>query len=224
MNALICCEYSATVRDALRARGIDAWSNDILDTEGDPRWHIKGDCLEAIRSRRWDMIIIHIPCTAMAVCGNSTYGSGQPKNHERHEAIEWSMKVWDAACEQADHVALENPASVIFPILRAQRGADVQYVQPYEFGHMEQKKTGLALWNLPRLKPTNNVYAEMMKLPRKERERIHFMSPGPDRQKERARFYSGFAEAMATQWPNGEPTLLSLMSAPNTCANLSPMR
>lgn len=203
MNALICCEYSATVRDAFRARGIDAWSNDILDTEGDPRWHIKGDCMEAIRSQRWDLIMIHIPCTAMAVCGNSTYGAGQTKNDERLSAIEWSLSVWDAACEQSDRVALENPASVIFPVLRSQRGADVQYVQPYEFGHMEQKKTGLALHGLPRLKPTNNVKAEMMQLPKHIRERVHYMPPGKDRAKERARFYTGFADAMADQWGLG---------------------
>lgn len=43
MRVLIACEYSATVRDAFRARGFDAWSCDLLPTEGDPRWHIQGD-------------------------------------------------------------------------------------------------------------------------------------------------------------------------------------
>lgn len=210
---LVSCEYSATVSNAIRAAGREVWSNDILETEGDTAWHITGCCEEAISSRRWGLIIIHIPCTAMAVCGNSTYGlnldgSPKPLNHERIEAQEWSLRVWELAKQHADAVAMENPASTLFPLLKA-RGADVQYIQPYEFGHMEQKKTGLALHNLPRLKPTNNVYTEMMKLPRKERERIHFMSPGPDRQKERARFYSGFAEAMATQWvPPFYPTTL----------------
>lgn len=208
MPVLVACEYSGTVRDAMIRHGREAWSNDIIDTESRPEIHIKGCCMEAIRSRRWSLIIVHIPCTAMAVCGNSTYGTGMEKNHERLEAQEWSVEVWELAKKHADAVAMENPASTLFPILKA-RGADVQYVQPYEFGHMEQKKTGFALHNLPRLKPTNNVYEEMMKLPRKERERIHFMSPGPDRQKERARFYSGFAEAMATQWvPPFYPTTL----------------
>lgn len=175
-------------------------SNDLLMTEGNPDWHIQGSCEDAIMSRRWSMIVIHIPCTAMAVCGNSTYGRDGPKHQERLDAIDWTLKVWDMAVSQADCVALENPASVIFPILRDTRGADVQYIQPWQFGHPEMKKTGFALWRLPRLTPTNNVYAEMMTLPRKERERIHFMSPGPDRAKERARFFSGFAEAMADQW------------------------
>lgn len=37
MRVLVACEYSATVRDAFRARGFDAWSCDLLPTEGDPR-------------------------------------------------------------------------------------------------------------------------------------------------------------------------------------------
>jgi hypothetical protein len=191
VKALIACEYSATVRDAFRARGHDARSCDLLPTEGDPQWHIQGDVREAIASRDWDFILLHLPCTAMAVCGNSTYGRGMPKHHERIAAVRWSADVVMLALSISPKVALENPASVIFP---------VQYIQPYEFGHMEQKKTGLALWGLPRLIGTENVYAAMMELPRHERERVHYMSPGPDRAKERARFYTGFAEAMAEQW------------------------
>lgn len=199
MNVLICCEYSDTVGREFRARGHTTYTNDIIPTEGEPRWHIQGDCVEAIKSQPWDLIVIHIPCTAMCVAGNSTYGTGMPKNHERHEALEWSTSVWDLACEVSPRVALENPASTIFPVLRS-RGADVQYIQPYEFGHMEQKKTGFALHGLPRLRATDDVYAAMMQLPKRERERIHYMSPGPDRGKERARFFKGIAEAMADQW------------------------
>lgn len=205
MRVLVACEYSATVRDAFRARGHDAWSCDLLPTEGDPKWHIQGDVMDAIGRNPWDLIIVHIPCTAMAVCGNSTYGlnkdgSPKPKNSERLEAIDWSLKVWDAACMMAPRVAMENPASVLFPALRSRRKALVQYVQPYGFGHLEQKMTGFGLRGLMPLRETNNVYEEMMKLPKNVRERVHYMSPGPDRAKERARFYSGFAEAMADQW------------------------
>lgn len=48
LKVLVACEYSATVRDAFRALGHDAWSCDILPTDGDPRWHIEGDALEAV--------------------------------------------------------------------------------------------------------------------------------------------------------------------------------
>lgn len=198
---LIGCEYSGTVRDAFLSRGHDAWSNDIIETETRPDRHIQGDIIDAINSRdRWDGIIIHIPCTAMGVCGNSTYGRGKPKHQDRIDALEWSLSVWDAACARSDKVAMENPSSVLFPALRDTRGAYVQYIQPWQFGHMEQKKTGLASRGLPKLVGTENVYDEMMKLPKHIRERIHYMAPGPNRGKERARFFSGFANAFAEQW------------------------
>lgn len=197
---LIGCEYSGTVRDALLARGIPAYSCDLLPTESDPAWHIQGDVLRTIKSRRWAGIILHIPCTAMGVCGNKHYGRGKPKHGERIAAIEWSCEVVEAALGNAECVAVENPASVIFPILRSEYGVDVQYIHPWQHGHPEQKKTGLALWGLPRLVPTDDVYGLMMALPRKERERIFYMSPSEDRGKERARFYPGIADAMADQW------------------------
>lgn len=197
---LIGCEYSGTVRDAFRRAGFDAWSCDLKRTDADPRWHIQGDVQEAIRSRRWSLIVLHIECTAMCVAGNKHYGAGKPKHGDRLAAIEWSLGTVDLALEHADSVAVENPASVIFPIFRDQRGADVTYVHPWQHGHPEQKKTGLALWNLPPLVETNNVHDHMMTLPRKERERIFFMSPGVDRGHERSRFYPGIAAAMASQW------------------------
>ena len=33
MKVLVACEYSGIVRDAFAAKGNDAWSCDILDTE-----------------------------------------------------------------------------------------------------------------------------------------------------------------------------------------------
>lgn len=200
MKVLVACEYSRTVADAFLERGHQAYSNDILQSETNQRWHMQGDCEWAIRSARWDLIIVHIPCTAMGVCGNRTYGKGKPRHQERVDALNWSVRVWDAACEHSDRVVMENPARVLFPKLRKERGADVQYIQPWQFGHPEQKKTGFALHGVQRLLPTQDVYAEMMQLPRKERERIWYMSPSEDRGKERSRFYSGVADAMATQW------------------------
>lgn len=196
MKVLIGCEFSGTVRDAFLRRGHDAWSCDIIPTETNPDRHLIMDITKALESQRWDGAIIHIPCTAMAVCGNGTYAG----TVERENALLWSYDVWETAKECCTWVAMENPASVLFPMLR-KIGAEVQYIQPWQYGHMEQKKTGLALHNCNPLKPTNNVYDEMMKLPKKERERVWYMSPGPDRGKERARFFTGIAEAMADQWP-----------------------
>ena len=199
---LIGCEYSATERNAFQDHGFEAWSCDLKPTDGDPRWHIQGDIRDAVRSRRWSLIILHVDCTAMAVAGNRHYGRGKPLHHKREAAVEWTMGVVQDALDNADHVALENPASVIFPYLRERWNVavDVQYIQPWQHGHPEQKKTGLALWNLPRIRETNNVHDHMMTLPRKERERIFFMSPGAHRGHERSRAYQGIADAFADQW------------------------
>lgn len=200
MRVLVGCEYSGTVRDAFNAiPGVEAWSCDIIGTERDAPHHFIGNIFSLLDGTfvdaKYDLIILHPPCTAMAVCGNRHYAGTQ----EREKAIKWTMDLWELAKTKAKSVALENPASVIFPHLR-KAGAEVQYIQPYQFGHMEQKKTGLALHNLPLLKPTNDVYDEMMELPKKERERVFYMSPSEDRGKERARFYTGIAKAMADQW------------------------
>lgn len=199
-SVLIGCEYSATERDAFRALGFDAWSCDLKDCDRDPAFHIKGDVREAIKSRHWDMIILHVECTAMAVCGNRTYGKGKAKYHERLEAVEWTLETVKLALEHCQRVMVENPASIIFPLLRDHFNADVQYIHPWQHGHMEQKKTGLALWGRPRITEMENVYEAMMELPRNIRERIHFMSPGQDRRHERSRAYQGIANAFASQW------------------------
>lgn len=68
MKVLVACEYSATVRDAFRAQGHDAWSCDLLECERDPAWHIQGDIMQVI-DPSWDLIIAHPPCTHLAVSG-----------------------------------------------------------------------------------------------------------------------------------------------------------
>ena len=147
----------------------------------------------AIRSLDWDIIIIHPPCTALACSGNRWYGVGQPKHAERLEAIDWTMALWEQAIATAPCVALENPVGVL-PMKAT------QYIQPYEFGHPEQKRTGLWLHNLPPLKPTDNVKEQMESLPLSERQRVWYLPPSADREKERSRTYAGIAAAMASQW------------------------
>lgn len=63
-------------------------------------------------------------------------------------------------------------------------------------------KGNICLWlkGLEPLAPTNDVKNEMLKLPKNMSQRIHYMSPGPERQKERSRTYTGIAEAMSSQW------------------------
>lgn len=197
MKILVACEYSGTVRDAFIKRGHDAVSCDLLPTDI-PGPHIQGDCVEAIK-QGWDIIIMHPPCTALTVAGNSTYGEGQLKYQQRLEAVEWTVALWNLAKSHARvGVCMENPVGVL-PRMGGIKPA--QYVQPWMFGHMEQKKTGLWLDRLPPLVATNDVYEQMMMmLPKRERERLFYLPPSPDRWKIRSTTYQGIADAMADQW------------------------
>jgi len=195
MKVLIACEYSGTVRDAFIAKGHDAVSCDILPTDSDGP-HIVGDCMDIIK-HGWDLIIMHPPCTALTVAGNSTYGEGKDKYPTRLDSVKWTTELWKLAKANATKVALENPVGVL---RRLGNMPKPQYIQPYEFGHLEQKKTCLFLHGLDHLEPTNNVYDEMMLLPKAERERLFYLPPSPDRWKIRSTTFTGIAKAMAEQW------------------------
>lgn len=196
MRVLVACEYSGTVRDAFAAKGHDAWSCDLLATEK-PGNHLQQDVFEAIGLRGWDIIILHPPCTRIALCGNSTYGRGMPKHSDRLKQIEWTADLW-ATAKMAARIGavMENPKNV----MAARIGKRTQAIHPWQFGHPEQKETWLWIHNLLPLTPTKIVYDEMMQLPRKQRERLHFMSPSVNRGHERSRFFPGIAAAMADQW------------------------
>lgn len=181
MRVLVACEYSATVRDAFRSKGHDAWSCDILPTEKDAAWHIQGDVLEVIGSG-WDLMIAHPPCTHLAVSGARWF---KDKLVEQAEALEFVRRLLDAPIEK---IALENPVSIISSRIRKPD----QVIQPWQFGHGETKATCLWLKNLPKLVPTNIVEGREA--------RIHKMPPGPDRWKERSRTFQGIANAMVEQW------------------------
>jgi hypothetical protein len=198
VRVLVACEESGVVRDAFARMGWDAWSNDLQPARRGGQ-HIQKDCVAAMTDNGpWDIIIFHPPCTALSVSGNRHYGVGKPKHHERLASIEWTCRAWWNAKRMARIGAcLENPASVVWTHIVAD---NLQWIQPYMFGHPEQKKTGLALDRLPRLKATNDVQLEMHCLPRSVTERVHRMAPSPTRTRDRSETYSGVAEAMSTQW------------------------
>ena len=197
MSILIGCEESQTITAKFRYRGFEAYSCDLMPTRGDPQYHYQADVMSIIPTREWSLIILHPDCTAMALCGNAHYGKGMPKHDQRIAAIEWTVALWELAKQHSERVVLENPMSVIFTYLE---GGETQYVQPYQFGHTEQKKTGFHRVGLPALKPTKDVYDEMMLLPRKKRERIHFMSPSDTRARDRSVTFSGIADAIVDQY------------------------
>lgn len=195
MKILLGCELSGIGRDAFTRAGHDAMSCDLEPTEI-PGPHYRGDIMELLSSgHRWDLAILHPDCTKMAVCGNGTHAN----TAGRQEAIDWTLRLWWAVRKVATSVCLENPSSVIFPVLR-RAGASVQYIQPNQFGHPETKKTGLALHNLPPLEPTWDVTDIMATLPPKERHRTWYASPSDTRGKDRSVSYPGILNAMAGQW------------------------
>lgn len=195
----VMCEYSGVVRDAFIARGHDAISCDLLPTDRQGPHH-QGDAiayLESLTDGYFDLIIAHPECTKLCVSGNRWYGKGMPKHQERIDSAKWTEEFWELCKRKAKRVCFENPVGVLPKLTDMGKP---QYVQPWMFGHMEQKNTGLWLWNLPKLKPTKNVYHKMMDLPKRERERIHHLPPTEDRWKIRSTTFQGIGEAMAEQW------------------------
>lgn len=199
MKVLVACEYSGRVRDAFLAKGHDAISCDLLPTDS-PGPHHQGDVIEYLNGFEdgyFDLIIAHPECTKLCVSGNRTYGKGMPKHHLRIESAKWTEMFWDLCKGKSKSVAFENPVGVLASLTKIPKAS---YIQPYQFGHLEQKKTGLHLHNLKPLTETDNVYEEMMKLPKRVRERIHYLPPSSDRWKIRSKTYAGIAQAMADQW------------------------
>lgn len=192
------CEESGVGRRAFQERGHECWSNDIKPARDGSDWHRQGDIMAVLGIEpdgEYDLGILHPDCTKVCVAGNATHAGTQG----RADQVEWIVRLSDLAKLKCKRVCIENPASVIFPVLR-KLGFAIQYVQPWQHGHMEQKKTGLALFNLPLLAETNNVHAAMMELPKCRRERIHYMSPGQNRKRDRSESFSGILNAMADQW------------------------
>ena len=194
MKVLIACEFSGIVRDAFTRRGHYAMSCDLLDGESEnpeEALHYKGDVFD-ILDREWDMMIAHPPCTHLAVSGARWF---KDKVKEQNEAITFVERLWSC---HIPRIAIENPIGILST--RSKLGKPTQIIQPWQHTHCETKATCLWLKNLPPLYPSNNVRADMMMTPKNKRNRIHYMSPGPDRSKERSRTYEGIASAMAQQW------------------------
>jgi hypothetical protein len=214
-SVLVGCEYSATVRDAFRARGFNAWSCDILPTEGDPRWHIQDSLQHVLCGSRWpmwDLIIAHPPCTHLAVSG-ARHFAAKKADGRQDEALDFVRMILAA---NAEHIALENPVSIISSHIRKPD----QIIQPWQFGHGETKATCLWLKNLPKLIPTHvnggDLFAAAAPIEREAR--IHRMPPGPNRWKERSRTFAGIAAGMADQWG----AYLTSLPKFNDCPRVAP--
>jgi hypothetical protein len=92
MRVLVACEFSGTVRDAFLAKGHDAMSCDLLDTET-PGPHYKGDVRDLL-DQSWDLMIAHPPCTHLAVSGARWF---RDKATEQADALDFVRALMGAA-------------------------------------------------------------------------------------------------------------------------------
>lgn len=194
MKVLVACEFSGTVRDAFLRKGHDAVSCDILPTES-PGPHYHGDVLDIINDG-WDLLIAHPPCTYLSNSGVMWLYKQEGRWEKMKDGALFFKKLLEA---DIPRIAVENP--IMHKYAKEIIGShQSQVIQPYMFGHLEQKATCLWLKGLPTLNPTDDVKEEMMKLPKRQRERLHYLPPSKDRWKIRSKTYQGIAEAMADQW------------------------
>ena len=231
MRVLIACEFSGVVRRAFTALGHRAWSVDLLPADDlgqsyypaftDQSGHIQTDIknvLEGLHSwfpccpvAPWDLMIAHPPCTYLTNAGVRHLHDHVVTRTGKRTAV-YGKARWEAMREGAEffkrlleapipRIAIENPIMHKYAVAIIGRRQD-QVIQPWMFGHPEQKATCLWLKNLPKLIETDNVKAQMLALPKSEQQKMHYLPPSKDRWKLRSKTFEGIARAMATQWGN----------------------
>jgi len=203
MRVLVACEFSGIVRDAFRAKGHDAWSCDIIDS--DTPWpcnHIKKDVLEVIYNWQWewDLMIAHPPCTYLSYVANRHWNKPGRKE-KRDEAMKFFMALINAPINK---ICVENPVGLPNTIYRKPD----QIIHPYYFGEPFQKRTCLWLKGLSKLeyektiieKPKPLYYCQGKKRKGKAINWVEGIKGKKERSKARSKTFTGIANAMAEQW------------------------
>lgn len=196
LKILVGCEESQAVTIALRKRGHEAYSCDLIPCSGGhPEWHLQMDVFKAIKLKKWDLGIFFPDCTYLTVSANKWYKNqaerksgtlvGEKRRMARELAIKFFIKLYDSDIPM---IAIENPIGVMSSRFRKPN----QVLQPWMFGHGETKATCLWLKNLPNLVPSNIVDGR--------EQRLHNLPKTKNRAELRSKTYSGIAEAMANQW------------------------
>lgn len=203
-NILIGCEESQIVCQAFRDLGFyNTFSCDTLETSGNhPEWHLQMDIFEAIKLKKWKMMIAHPPCTYMSKAGARwmypTAGNLCKDRYDKAmEAKEFFLALLNAPIE---YIAIENPT----PLKIVGLPVHSQAIQPYQFGHEYSKRTLLWLKNLPPLISTEIMSTYKPYLPsntggKKRGQKYYSVSIT---QKEASKTFSGVAKALAFQYGN----------------------
>lgn len=191
-NILVACEESQVVTCAFRDLGFTAFSCDLQPCSGPmPKWHLCCDATKILNAG-WDLIIAFPPCTHLARSG-ACWWPLKRSDGRQQRAVSFFLKFVNANCP---HIAIENPVGLMNKIWQQPN----QIIQPYQFGHLEMKKTCLWLKNLPKLKPTSDFEKVTKMQDEKIKQRTHYSITAKERSKLRSRTFFGIAEAMAMQW------------------------
>ena len=151
-KVLVACEYSQIVMTEFLKIGADAYSCDIIPTEGDyQKRHLQMDARKAVFKENWDLVIAHPPCTYLSNVTSPIMFKGGNVNTERYlkmlDARDFFMFFWlFVKCK----LAIENP----IPMKICSLPTYSQIVNPTMFGDEYSKKTCLWLKELPPLLPT----------------------------------------------------------------------
>lgn len=228
LRVLIACEFTGTVRREFDRLGHDVWSCDLREADDRSNRHIVGDVRE-ILGWGWDLLIVaHPPCTRL--CNSGVRWLDDPSKMQNlgedftdDDRVAWlhmdleakrammQEKLRDGAALFSDlwnapvkRVAVENPVMHKYAKALIRNYQEfTQSIQPWQFGDWERKRTCLWLRGLPPLKIKYATEAECgaaLGMVGRPDNRVHSMTPGPDRNKERSRFFPTVARAMAEQW------------------------
>ena len=216
MKVFVGMETSGVMRRAFQARGHDVVSCDLLPSEDDAPEHIQDDVFEALEQLRlfrgwWpDLAIFHPDCTYLTISAEWAYGPGPYHQNIKPGTVVGNARAWERMKAVAqfqrlldlpiDTIAVENPVGVISTRIRKPD----QVVQPWWFGDDASKATCLWLKGLSLLTKTQPVPPRIVgnrKLWANQTDSgQNKLTPGPNRWKDRARTYPGFAAACAKAW------------------------
>lgn len=208
-RVLVGFECSGRVREALRRRGIDAWSCDTQEAEDGSPFHRREDIFGGILDEGWDGGIFHPVCTYLTLAGvrwlfdngpsTDKVLKGRPRWFAMFDAVDHYQRVRNCGIPR---IILENPRMHGY----AQRLLGYpkrQEVQPHWFGDPFLKATGFELINVPPLVRTHHMDPpSSTKEPERYREwaKCHQARPTKDpadRARERSRTEPGIADALA---------------------------
>ena len=200
MKILVACEFSQVVTKAFRDRGHEAYSCDLLPTEGNPKWHFQGDVFKIANNPTigWDMMIAHPPCTYLSSMGVWWNYKRPERWILTYEALSFVKRLWDADIKM---VAIENPIGY----LSNNWMKPTQIIHPWQHGQEFSKPTCLWTRNLPYILPTSIVghgefYTKANGTRMAKWSHITSGTRKEERAKIASRTFQGIADAMAEQW------------------------